>query len=194
MSAIFRQIWYNLNVKKMIFYLTWISIFAGGTLVLLLLLSLLGGLDLDVDTDFSSESDTDGGGGLGVIKGILTFVSIGSWAMKIFIMSETTTALALALGITSGLVAVFLLHFMMKTLMNNDENVNWNSDDAILQLGEVYLKIPASDGNGIVNVNIKGARREMKAKSYENTEIKTGAKVRVIEVVGDFALVKEENI
>jgi len=177
----------------MIFYLTWISIIAGGILVLLLLLSLLGGLDLDVDTDFSSESDTDGGGGLGVIKGILTFVSVASWAMKIFLMSEQTTVLALTLGILCGLTAMFLLHYMMKALMNNDENVNWESEDAVLQLGEVYLKIPAKEGNGIVNVNVKGATREMKAKSYDNKEIKTGAKVRVIEVLGEYALVKEEN-
>lgn len=178
----------------MIFYLTWISIIAGGILVLLLLLSLVGGLDLELDTDFSSESDTDGAGGLGLIKGVLTFVSVGSWAMKIFLLSEKTTALAVTLGVLVGIVAVLLLHFMMKTLMNNDENVNWDSHDALLQMGEVYLKIPAKAGNGIVNVNIKGATREMKAKSFDNKEIKTGAKVRVIEVDGEFALVKEENI
>jgi membrane-bound ClpP family serine protease len=82
----------------------------------------------------------------------------------------------------------------MKTLMKNDENVNWESGDALLQTGEVYLKIPAENGNGIVNVTIKGASREMKAKSYDNREIKTGAKIRVVEVDGEFALVKEENI
>jgi len=70
--------------------------------VLLLLLSLLGGLDLDIDTDFSSESDTDSGGGLGVIKGILTFVSVASWAMKIFLLSEQTTVLAITLGVLCG--------------------------------------------------------------------------------------------
>lgn len=178
----------------MIFYLTWISIIAGGILVLLLLLSLIGGLDLDLDTNFSAESDTDGGGGLGILKGLLTFLSIGSWAMKIFLLSEKTTAIALALGILAGAIAVFLLHWMMKTLMNNDENVNWESEDALLQTGKVYLKIPAGNGNGIVNVNIKGAARELKAKSYDNKEIKTGAKIRVMEIDGDFALVKEEDI
>ena len=178
----------------MIFYLTWISIIAGGILVLMLLLSLIGGLDLDLDTDFSSESDTDGAGGLGLIKGVLTFVSVGSWTMKILLMSEKTIPIALTLGLLVGLTAVFLLHFMMKTLMKNDENVNWESGDALLQTGEVYLKIPAENGNGIVNVTIKGASREMKAKSYDNREIKTGAKIRVVEVDGEFALVKEENI
>ena len=177
----------------MIFYLTWISIFAGGTLVILLLLSLIGGLDLDLDTDFSSESDTDGGGGLGVIKGILTFVSVGSWAMKLFLLSEHTTPLAIVLGVLVGLGAMFLLHFMMKTLLNNDENVNWEAEDSILKLGEVYLKIPANEGNGIINVNVNGATRELKAKSYDNKEIKTGAKIRVMEILGEYALVKEEE-
>lgn len=177
----------------MIFYLTWISIIAGGLLVLMLLLSLIGGLDLDLDTDFSSESDTDGGG-LGLVKGVLTFVSVGSWTMKILLMSEKTIPIALTLGFLVGIAAVFLLHWMIKTLMKNDENVNWDADDALLKTGEVYLRIPAENGNGIVNVSIKGASRELKAKSYDNTEIKTGATIRVIEVDGEFALVKEENI
>ena len=178
----------------MIFYLTWISIIAGGILVLMLLLSLLGGLDLDLDTDFSSESDTDGGGGIGLLKGALTFLSIGGWTMRIFLLWEKPTAVSIAVGVLAGLVSVFLLHFMMKALMNNNENVNWNADDALLQTGEVYLKIPAATGNGIVNITIKGATRELKAKSYDNKEIKTGAKVRVIEVDGEFAVVKEEEI
>ena len=114
--------------------------------------------------------------------------------MKIFLLSEKTTALALTLGLLVGIAAVLLLHYMMKALLSNDANVNWEADDALLQMGEVYLRIPAENGNGIVNVSIKGATRELKAKSYDNKEIKTGAKVRVIEVDGEFALVKEENI
>jgi len=49
----------------MITLLTWISIFAGGLLILLFLLSLLGGFDLDVDIG-STEVDADAGG-LGLI-------------------------------------------------------------------------------------------------------------------------------
>ena len=177
----------------MIFYLTWISLVAGGILVVMLLLSLLGGIDLDVDADFSMESDTDAGG-LGILKGALTFVSVSCWVMKMFLMFEQTKGLALLFGLLAGFLAMFLLNLMVKALLNNDENVNWSADDALFQQGVVYLKIPAEIGTGIVNININGATREMKAKSHENKEIKTGAKVRVVEVQGEFAVVKEENI
>jgi len=58
----------------MITLLTRISIFAGGKLILLFLLSLLRGSDLDVDIG-STEVDADAGG-LGLIKGFLTFISV----------------------------------------------------------------------------------------------------------------------
>jgi len=105
-----------------------------------------------------------------------------------------TTPLALVLGTVAGLAAMYILHIIVKTLLNNDENVNWEADDAVLQLGEVYLKIPAQEGNGIINVEVKGATREMKAKSLDNKEIKTGAKIRVMEIAGEFALVVQEDI
>jgi len=178
----------------MIAYLTWISFIAGGLLVLMLLLSIVGGLDFDMDIDMSSDSDTAGGDGLGIFKAGLTFLSIGAWTMKLLLLSEMTTPFALVLGTVAGLAAMYILHIIVKTLLNNDENVNWEADDAVLQLGEVYLKIPAQEGNGIINVEVKGATREMKAKSLDNKEIKTGAKIRVMEIAGEFALVVQEDI
>ena len=64
--------------------------------------------------------------------------------------------------------------------------------DAAFTTGVVYLKIPAGSGSGIVNVNIKGAKREIKAKSKE--EIETGARIIVVDTEGDFAIVEREQI
>jgi len=170
----------------MITILTWSSIIAGGLLVFLFLFSLIGGLDLDVDVD------TDAGG-LGLIKGVLTFVSVASWVMKILLVTNSHPGMAIAVGIISGLLAFLLLNYLFKILLQNEENVNWEMNDALLSTGEVYLRIPKGSGSGIVNANVRGAVRELKAKTKENIEIPTGAKVTIIGVEGDFVIVEQER-
>ncbi len=174
----------------MITILTWVSILAGGILILLFLLSLIGGFDLDTDIG-STEVDTDGGG-LGLIKGMLTFVSVGSWVMKILLGSQQNPAIAACIGVISGLVAFAILSKLFQLLLRNEENVNWSMDDALFARGNVYLKIPA-EGTGIVNVEVNGVNRELKAKSSDHVELKTDTAITVVSVEGEFAHVRKES-
>ena len=174
----------------MITILTWVALVAGGILILLMLLSLLGGLDLDVDIG-STEVDGDGGG-IGLIKGVLTFTSVASWFMKVFLVSTKNPYLAGALGVIIGTIAFFLMSYLFKLMLEQDENVNWSVTDSLFSNGEVYLRIPPG-GSGLINVNIKGTKRELKAKSTSEVEIKTGAKVRIVETEGEFAIVELES-
>lgn len=168
----------------MITILMWTSIVAGGLLVFLFLFSLIGGLDLDVDID------TDAGG-LGLLKGVLTFVSVASWVMKILLVSDRHPGMALTVGVISGLFAFGLLNYLFKILLQNESNVNWEMNDALFAKGVVYLRIPVGEGSGIVNADIGGATRELKAKTKEQVEIPTGANVTVVEVEGDYVYVEQ---
>ena len=170
--------------------LTYTSLIAGGLLVLLLLMSILGGLDLDLDV--GTDTDTESGSGLGIIKSILTFLSVGCWVIKILLVNEKNVWFAVVIGIVAGIVALMFLSYLLKLLLKNEENVNWEMDDSLFQQGEVYLKIPEG-GSGLVNVNIKGATRELKAKSRDNIEIKTGDRIRVVGVEEEFVLVERET-
>ena len=171
----------------MIMILTWISIIAGGILILLMLLSLIGGLDLDMDMG-SAEADADSGG-IGLIKGFLTFTSVSSWVIKVLLVSQKSPAVAIVIGVISGLLAFWLLSYLFKLLLRNEENVNWSMHDALFSKGTVYLKIPPG-GSGIINVNINGATRELKAKSNIDQEIKTGSDIVIIETQGEYAIVR----
>ena len=156
------------------------AIISGGILVIMLLLSLLSGLDLDIDIG-------DGGldsGGMGFVKSILTFLSIGAYVVRTILMTESNPIIAFIAGGLSGIVAILILSYFLRLLLRNQENVNWNMEDARFQKGKVYLKIP-EDGYGIVNVLIKGSNRELKAKSTKNTTIETGADIIVDEVMDD---------
>lgn len=174
----------------MILILTWISIIAGGILILLLILSLLGGLDLDLDIG-GADADVDAGG-LGVIKGALTFISVASWVIKLMMTGDQNVGLAVLIGVFCGLVALFLLRYLLTLLLRNEENVNWEYSDAMYERGQVYLKIP-KDGSGMVTVAVNGSRRQLRAKSSENIEIPTGKSVLVVDVDGEVLVVKEEN-
>ena len=172
--------------------LFWVSVISGGILVLLLLMSLVGGLDLDLDMESpDADADTDSGG-LGLIKGTLTFVSVASWVMKIALTNEQGNILSTVIGVAAGIFAFLLLNYLFKILLSTQINVNYSIEDALFQSGSVYLKIPSTEGNGIVQLKINGANREFKAKSLEKVEIKTGAKVRVAEVGEGFVYVIKE--
>lgn len=172
----------------MIAILTWISIISGGILLLLLLLSLIGGMDFDFDL---GDTDVDaGGGGIGIVKGVLTFVSSSTWVIKLVIAIEDNPVKAFGIGIGVGLMAVFILHMILKLLMKQQVNVNWSANDAIFKEGKVYLRIPG-EGQGIIKVNINGAIRELKAASQEKTEIPTGAQITVHEVIDNIAYVSK---
>lgn len=162
----------------MIVILTYIALISGGILVLLLLLSLLSGLDLDLDFD------TDAGGGLGAVKGFLTFFAVGAWVVRLVLLTETNPVLAFIVGGAAGAVGVWILSLILKLLLSQQINVNWSADEAIMERGTVYLRIPAG-GEGIVKVNIKGTNRELKARSEATEDIPTGASVQVDGVAAD---------
>ncbi len=168
----------------MLTILLYTSVISGGILILLLSLSFISGLDLDIDF---GDTDIDAGG-MGLLKGALTFFSIGSYVVRSILMTDSNPVLAFTVGAVAGTVAVFFLSMMLKWLLKQQSNVNWKLEDSLYQKAKVYLKIPKS-GSGIIHVNVNGVNRELKAKSIDNKEIPTGAQVQVENIEGEIAIV-----
>jgi len=162
----------------MIELLTTISLVSGGILFLLLLLSIIGGLDLDIDLDVDAD------GGLGVLKSVLTFVSLGSWVVKLMLVSYENPTLAFVVGAAAGAVGVWVLAQMVKFMLAQQLNVNYRHEDALLQQGKVYLTIPPA-GQGLVNVKINGRNRELKAKTNTGEALPTGTAIEVVNLEPD---------
>lgn len=169
----------------MITVLTYTAIICGGLLTLILLAGILGGIDLDTDLD---APDADGGvGGVGIVKGGLTFFSIGSWTARVMLLSSANPWLSILLGAAAGAVAVGLLSLLLKFLLDQEENVNFTAEDAVRQSGKVYLRIPAT-GRGIVHVHVRGGMREFPARSQDREEIPTGTEIEVAHLGSDGVL------
>jgi hypothetical protein len=169
----------------MISILTYISMIAGGFLILLLLLSLVGGMDLEFDL---ADGDADSGGGLGIIKGGLTFISVSSWVARIIIHSSENPIMAAIVGTISGIIAVIALSYFLRFLLRAESEVNWSPEQALYNSGKVYLKIPSGEGYGLVHTLINGTNRELKAKSI-NGEIPTGSLVYISDIENDILIV-----
>ena len=175
--------------------LFWVSIFTGGLLIILMLLSLLGGLDLDIDIETASTDVETDAGGIGLLKGFLTFVSTSAWVIRILVSEQKNIWVAIAIGVIVGIFCFLLLNYIFKLLLKNESNVNWHIEDALFQEGKVYLKVPASnESSGIVHVEINNAVREIKARSQDKIEIKTGETIRVTDIQGEYVIVKKETL
>ncbi|WP_235292648.1 hypothetical protein [Portibacter lacus] len=152
-------------------------------LLLLLILSLLGGLDLDFD--LGGDTDVDAGG-LGIVKSGLTFLAIGAYATKLMLEASANPILTVIVGLGAGAIAVVILSYFLKLLLNLQSEVNWNFHQAEGKSGKVYLRIPG-EGTGIIKVKINGVTREIKAKSQNEEEIPTGAEILVLAVQDQIA-------
>jgi len=168
----------------MLTILLYVSLISGGILVFLLSLSFIAGLDLDIDF---GDSDIDGGG-MGIVKGGLTFFSIGSYVVRSILMTDSNPIIAFLIGSAAGALAVFLLSMMLSWLLKQQSNVNWKLEDSLYEKAKVYLKIPKT-GTGIIHVNLNGVNREIKAKSADNKEIPTGKQVLVESIEGEIVIV-----
>ena len=169
----------------MIEILNYVAFFTGGLLVILLLLSIIGGMDFDLDFDLDVDA-----GGLGLVKAVLTFVSIGTWTTKAFLATQESPTTAILVGVAAGAVAVFIVSQFLRFLLSQQSNVNWSPFDALAEQGKVYVPIPAS-GEGVVTVRVKGTKRELKARSSGGTKLSTGTSVIVEDVQDGILIVRE---
>ena len=95
------------------------------------------------------------------------------------------------MGAAAGAVGVWILTQLLKFMLKQEANVNFSTDDALFQQGKVYLTIP-ENGQGLVNVEVKGRHREFKARTLDKLELPTGTPVEVVELSSDGTVVVQK--
>lgn len=157
---------------------------SGGLLILLLSLAVFTGLDFDLDFD-APDADT---GGVGWVKAILVFLATGSATTLLGLRAALPVWQTIVIGIVCGAFAIYLLYLLLRFLLGQQENTNWELHEAISQSGKVYLRIPP-EGEGLVQINIKGVMREFKARSADEHLLPTGTEIMVVDVKEEYAIV-----
>ena len=179
-------------------------------------LGAAGDSDFDINSDFDAEAPGDiadgsvdvGGGpdagghdvdhpGTGMnlltFRNFINFLIGFGWTAILLKDSIPATGLRMLIAILVGvvLVAVVMLLFKWLTDMQQSGNINVFKS-AVDCEGSVYLTIPGERaGEGKVQITINNAVREYAAVT-DGPTLKTGQRIRVVEVVSANTLLVEE--
>ena len=178
-------------MQELLNILLWTGMVAGGLLVLLLLMSVLSGLDLggDVDVHAHEGDGTIDQAPLGILKTLLTFVSVGAFTARAFLLNTSWSwPLVTLWAIIAGSVAVLLLSWFFRWLLRNQEEGNWYMWQTEGKMGTVYVPIPAG-GKGRIRIKVDQGDREVAAIARDGQAMATHDKVLVVEAKEDHVVV-----
>ena len=158
-----------------------------------MLMVLAGGFldvpDLDVDI-----SDVGHGGATGMfsIRGIGAFFTGFGWTGATALDAGLSLGVAIALGLGVGLVVLAGFVVMMRWLHGLREEGNVNYENAIGQVGSVYVPIPPKrEGLGQIEVLVQGRISTVRAMSDHLERLENRTAVRVKELVDERTLLVE---
>lgn len=121
-------------------------------------------------------------------RGVVAFLCIGSWTAIATLDSGLHPALAVTIALLAGLLALFLVAWLMRAALKLQQSGNLDVRNAVGQVGEVYLTIPQG-GKGKVTVMVQERLLDFDAVS-DRAPLENGRQVRVIGVApGDILVV-----
>lgn len=182
--------WESLSFAKQIFYgIGLLSLFSLIIQVILIFFGV-GGSDVS-----DGGADAGHGSGLGIlsIKSVTGFFFGFGWAGAIAMNSGMGVMGALIIALLTGTVLMFIIFVLMKGLSSLHSDGTVKLQNAIGQVGTVYLTIPPKgQGNGQIQVNVQGQLLTINALNHDPQEIKNTQKVRVISSVDESTVIVEK--
>ena len=153
--------------------------------------------DGSVDVGGSPEAGESGQLGTGMnlltFRNFINFLIGFGWTAILLKDSVPALALRMLIAIVVGVVLVAVVMLLFKWLTNMQQSGNINVYKSAIDCeGSVYLTIPGGRaGEGKVQITINNAVREYAAVT-DGPTLKTGARIRVVEVVSANTLLVEE--
>lgn len=188
------EFWVDFSILEKIFFCMGTS--ATIFLILQIITMLLGfgnngevEVDLNGDGDGDITVDTSDAFNLFSLRGVVAFFAIGGWVG--FILASVNTILAIACAFVSGTIALFIMAFLMRSLMKLRSDGNIDYRKAVGKVAEVYLTIPKKGmGCGKINLNLEERYVELNAIQMGENPILTGSRVKIIDCQGDTLVVE----
>ncbi|MCD6475037.1 MAG: NfeD family protein [Anaerolineaceae bacterium] len=158
--------------------------------------------DADVG-EFEFELDTGEEGAFGLDDTDASFNFLSIQGVSSFIMMFGIVGLAVArmaipsifsfiAGVAAGAFTVWVVSLIFKNMIRLQSDGTLKLQNAIGKTGTVYLRIPEGD-EGKVSVVVQGALRVMNSVSNTESMIKTGEKVKIVEIRGTKLVVEPIN-
>ena len=151
-----------------------------------------GSFDMDTSADGSFESEPSMN--LYTFRNLVNFLLGMSWTAIRLKEQIASTALLMLIAVVVGILLVAAVMYMFKWLSKMQQSGNIDVyKSAVGCIGKVYLSIPAQrKGAGKVQITINEAVREYDALTDSESELKTGASIKVVEVLDPSTLLVEE--
>ena len=154
-----------------------------------------GTADGSLDVDAAAHEAAHSGSGMNLLtfRNFINFLIGFGWTAILLQKSVPATGLRMVIAIAVGVVLVVLVMLLFKWLTDMQETGNINVyKSAVDCQGTVYLTIPGErGGEGKVQITINNAVREYAALT-DGPTLKTGTRIRVVDVVSASTLLVEE--
>ena len=150
----------------------------------------VGGHDAgsDVHHDVSPEGHGNALVGILSFKALTAFAGIFGLVGMITLKRELALGTRVAVSVAAGVVGMFAIAWMMRSLHRLQSSGSIDVRNAIGQTGRVYLRVPGQrSGHGKVTVEIQGRSMEFVAVT-DGEVLETGASVTVAAVEGNGVL------
>lgn len=190
--------WIALTGMEQFFWV--VAIFSSVVFILVFVISLLGfdtdsGIDMDIDADVDTGTDADGGDfPFFSLKALTAFATFFSWTGVLLTGEGRSVWEIIPYSIISGLIAMALVVFLLKKFSDFTESGTADLLDLIFEKGDVYIPIPPKQlGSGKIHVTLNKSLRELSAVTQDDQPIKTGEKVRVLEILPENVLLVEKT-
>ncbi len=193
--------WYNELDPALRIY--WgIAIFASGVFLIQMVLTFIGLGDADgadADVDFGADGDASGdtldtGGAIQLftVRNVINFLLGVGWGGVCFWSSIQSPLLLCLVALLTGCIFVALFIVLFKQFMKLSHDGSFHIEECVGQVADVYLRIPAHrSGEGKIQFSFQGSVQELAALT-DGELIPSGAKVRVLQVIGSGTLLVEE--
>lgn len=170
------------------------SVTLAATLVFIIQ-SILTFIGADADADFDTDVDMSmDGASLYTFRNFVNFLLGFGWSAILLQASIHSWPLLIMVSIVIGVALVAAVMYLFKWLNSMQQSGNINLEkSAAGREGTVYLTIPAArSGKGKVQISINGAIREYDAVYEGESALKTGASIRVVDVLDSNTVIVEE--
>lgn len=158
-----------------------------------------GGAEFDFDTELPDDpvggdpqAFDDAGLRIFSTRSIIAFLTVGGWVGVICVTAGLNGVLSVLIAAVCGFAALLGIAKLMQSMMKLQEAGNYDHRQGLGKQAKVYLTIPPG-GTGKINMILGGSLGEFSARSRSSEPIRTGAIVRVVDLVGDVFMVEEDG-
>lgn len=167
----------------------WIMALPSSLFFVIILVTTFFAGDIDGEVgDVDSDIDADGGIGFQffTLKNLVGFFTIFSWTGIACIDADYGNFATVAISGSAGLAMMVIMASIFYSMGKLADDGTLSLDNAVGGIGEVYLTIqPKRNGFGKIQINVQGGLRTLQAMTDDEEELKSGAVVRVKEIINN---------